>query len=232
MSSKAVAAVGPTTNTWTHSTPAAENRSVIVAAAFSTDTTPPNSALSFNEGSDPGGQFELSTGAHAWTYYYNPIATGTFTMTDTASDASGVASTDFPALATTGFTGTALTDTTSPYTSNTYTFDNTNVAAPPAKTVTVWDTFGNSTTETVTFAIDSTAPTGSITAPAASANVRGAAVAVSSNSADGGSGVASAQFQYSTAGAVSGQTSPPTPPIPTRSTGTPPPSPTASTTCA
>ena len=160
MSSKAVAAVGPTTNTWTHSTPAVENRSVIVAAAFSTDTTPPTSVLSFNEGSDPNGQFELSTGAHAWTYYYNPVATGTFTMTDAASDASGVASTDFPALATTGFTGTALTDTTNPYTSNTYTFDNTNVAAPPAKTATVWDTFGNSTTETVTFVRDVTAPTG------------------------------------------------------------------------
>ena len=160
MSSKAVAAVGPTTNTWTHSTPAVENRSVIVAAAFSTDTTPPTSALSFNEATNPGGQFELSTGAHAWTYYYNPVATGTFTMTDAASDASGVASTDFPALSTTGFTGTAFTDTTNPYTSNTYTFDNTNVAAPSAATATVWDTFGNFTNETVTFVRDVTAPTG------------------------------------------------------------------------
>ena len=160
MSSKAVAAVGPTTNTWTHSTPAVENRSVIVAAAFSTDTTPPTSALSFNEVANPGDQFELSTGAHAWTYYYNPVVTGTFTMTDAASDASGVASTDFPAIATTGFNGTALTDTTGPYTSNTYTFDNTNVAAPAAKTATVWDTFGNSTNETVTFVRDVTAPTG------------------------------------------------------------------------
>ena len=48
---------------------------------------------------------------------------------------------------------------------------------------------------------DSTNPTGAITAPASSANVRGNAVAVSSNSADGGSGVASAQFQRSPAGA-------------------------------
>src|SRR5205807_9599701 len=43
--------------------------------------------------------------------------------------------------------------------------------------------------------VDNTNPTGSITAPAASANVGGNAVTVSSNSADGGSGVANAQFQ-------------------------------------
>src|SRR6202011_6096057 len=49
--------------------------------------------------------------------------------------------------------------------------------------------------------VDNTNPTGSVTAPAASANVRGAALTVSSNSADGGSGVASAQFQRSAAGA-------------------------------
>ena len=49
--------------------------------------------------------------------------------------------------------------------------------------------------------VDNTNPTGSITAPAASANVGGAAVTVSSNSADGGSGVANAQFQRSPAGA-------------------------------
>ena len=46
-----------------------------------------------------------------------------------------------------------------------------------------------------------TAPTGAVTAPVAAANVRGNAVAVTSNSADAGSGVASAQFQGSPAGA-------------------------------
>ena len=45
-----------------------------------------------------------------------------------------------------------------------------------------------------------TAPTGSLTAPAAAANVRGS-VAVTSNSADAGAGVGSAQFQISPAGA-------------------------------
>src|SRR6202023_1388576 len=64
------------------------------------------------------------------------------------------------------------------------------------------DVAGNTSNATVlTFTNDSTNPTGSITAPAASANGRGNAVAVSSNSADGGSGVASATFQRSPAGA-------------------------------
>ena len=48
---------------------------------------------------------------------------------------------------------------------------------------------------------DVTNPTGSVTAPAASANVRGNAVAVTSSSADGGSGVTSAPVQRSAAGA-------------------------------
>ena len=49
--------------------------------------------------------------------------------------------------------------------------------------------------------VDNTAPTGSITAPAANAFVNGASVAVSANSADAGSGVSSAQFQTSPHGA-------------------------------
>ena len=49
--------------------------------------------------------------------------------------------------------------------------------------------------------VDNTNPTGSLTAPASAAIVRGNAVTVSSNSLDGGSGVANAQFQRSPAGA-------------------------------
>ena len=62
------------------------------------------------------------------------------------------------------------------------------------------------------------------------ANVRGAAVTVSSNSADGGSGVASAPSAPRPVPAP-GRRSPPTRPRPTRSMGRPP-SPTGSTTCA
>ena len=66
----------------------------------------------------------------------------------------------------------------------------------------VFDAAGNqldSAIQTVT--IDNTNPTGAVTAPAAAANVRGTSVAVTSNSADGGSGVANALFQRSPAGA-------------------------------
>ncbi len=66
----------------------------------------------------------------------------------------------------------------------------------------VFDAAGNqldSAIQTVT--IDNTNPTGAVTAPAAAANVRGSSVSVTSNSADGGSGVANALFQRSPAGA-------------------------------
>jgi hypothetical protein len=49
--------------------------------------------------------------------------------------------------------------------------------------------------------VDNTLPTGSITAPSNGAYVKGTTVAVSSNSADSGSGVANATFQRSPAGA-------------------------------
>ncbi|HEY5059542.1 MAG TPA: hypothetical protein VII51_11060, partial [Gaiellaceae bacterium] len=188
MSSKTVAAVGSTTMSWTHT---GENRSVMVAAAFSGDTTPPTSALSFNEATNPGGQYELSTGAHAWTYYYNPTTTGTFTMTDAAADASGIAQVEFPDLSTVGFTGTGLQDATSPYNSNTYTFTNANVAAPPVSTVYVDDTFSNTTTEAVTFARDVTAPTAAVTSPAAAGvyNAAGWPGSIAGTAADAGSGV-------------------------------------------
>ena len=66
----------------------------------------------------------------------------------------------------------------------------------------VFDAAGNqldSAIQTVT--IDNMNPTGAVTAPAAAANVRGSSVSVTSNSADGGSGVANALFQRSPAGA-------------------------------
>ena len=70
-----------------------------------------------------------------------------------------------------------------------------------AQTISYWsvDTAGNTeaTNTTSPLKIDTVAPTGSITAPAANANVSGSVVAVTSNSTDSGSGVASAQFQYS-----------------------------------
>ena len=65
------------------------------------------------------------------------------------------------------------------------------------------DVSGNSTASSpVTIRIDNTLPTGSVTAPTAAANLRGNSVALASNSADSGSGVATVQFQRSPAGAA------------------------------
>ena len=63
------------------------------------------------------------------------------------------------------------------------------------------DNAGNSfASAPITVRVDNTNPTGSITAPADAANVRGT-VSLTSNSADGGSGVATVQFQRSPIGA-------------------------------
>src|SRR5439155_23154346 len=52
------------------------------------------------------------------TLYYNPAATGTVTFRNYASDpGSGVATFGFPALAATGFTGSARTSATGAFTS-------------------------------------------------------------------------------------------------------------------
>ena len=68
--------------------------------------------------------------------------------------------------------------------------------------VTTTDNAGNTfTSAAITIRVDNTLPTGTVTAPAAGANVRGT-IALTSNSADaGGSGVATVQFQRSPAGA-------------------------------
>ncbi len=63
------------------------------------------------------------------------------------------------------------------------------------------DAAGNAETPSSrTFAVDATAPTASLTAPVDGAAVRSASVAVSSDSADAGSGVASAEFQQRPSG--------------------------------
>jgi large repetitive protein len=128
---------------------------------------------------------------------------GTVTIDGTASDAdSSVASVQFqrsPAGAGT-WTNIGVADTTSPYSVS---FDTTAVADGlydlRAVATDVAGNVANSTAVT-NRRVDNTNPTGSVTAPATGANVRGT-ITVDSNSADGGSGVASAQFQRSPAGA-------------------------------
>ena len=92
----------------------------------------------------------------------------------------------------------ATADTTSPYTASWIT---TAVADGlyDLRVITT-DKSGNTFTSALVtnVRVDNTLPTGAVTAPAAAANVRGT-VAVTSSSADAGSGVASAQFQSSPA---------------------------------
>jgi hypothetical protein len=146
------------------------------------------------------------TGAYlsAGKVYFRSNAAGSFGFVATVVDAlSGPASVTFPALSAAGWTThNAETDTTpagGPYASSTFAWAS-GASAPAAYTVSAADGSGNTATSSITFTIDSTAPTGAVTAPVAAANVRGS-VAVTSNSADAGSGVASAQFQASPAGA-------------------------------
>src|SRR3989442_3104768 len=74
-------------------------------------------------------------------------------------------------------------------------------ANSPTESVTSTDNAGNTSNPTLLrYTNDSTAPTAAITTPASASNMRGAAVAVSSDSADTGAVVANAQFQRSPAG--------------------------------
>ena len=136
--------------------------------------------------------------------YFKSNAAGSFGLVATVTDGgSGAASATFPVLATAGLDsrgrdGSPLRrgDPTRRPTS----CGQAGPSTPGTYTVTVADAAGNTATSAFTFTADPTAPTGSVTAPAAAANVRGS-VAVTSNSADAGSGVNSAQFQTSPAGA-------------------------------
>ena len=118
---------------------------------------------------------------------------GTITLTsDSADSGSGVATAQFqrsPAGA-----GT--------WTNQAASFDTTAVADGLYDLrVTTTDNAGNASTSTaITIRVDNTLPTGAVTAPAAGANVRGT-ITLTSDSADSGSGVATAQFQRSPAGA-------------------------------
>ena len=111
---------------------------------------------------------------------------------NSADGGSGVANAQFqrsPAGAGV-WTNIGAADTTSPYS---VAWDTTAVADGlyDLRVVTT-DNAGNTFTSALVtnVRVDNTNPTGAVTAPAASANVRGAAVTVSSDSADAGSGVA------------------------------------------
>ncbi|HZQ04091.1 MAG TPA: Ig-like domain-containing protein, partial [Gaiellaceae bacterium] len=151
------------------------------AVTVRVDNTPPSGSLT-----DPG-----------------PSLAATVPLSATGADAgSGVASVAFQrSPAGTGSWTTIGTDATAPYSLS---FDTTGVADGQYDLrAVVTDAAGNQTATAVVASrrIDNTAPTGSLTAPAAGAAVAGSSVLVSSSSADGGSGVALVAFQRSPAGA-------------------------------
>ncbi len=124
------------------------------------DDVAPSHSLSVTELTNPGGQYFDATTA---TQFYSTAVGGTFRVDDAAADAgSGVASVTFPALAATGFTHAAVTDTTSPYQSNTYTWTTANTTSPGAQAVSAVDSAFNTSNPSpqLTFTRDVTAPSG------------------------------------------------------------------------
>ena len=78
---------------------------------LTSDSTGPPTTVTANEGANAGLQHFVNTGANAYTLYYRPTATGDLTFSAVATDAAaGTLNVTFPTLATTGFTGTTLTD--------------------------------------------------------------------------------------------------------------------------
>lgn len=132
------------------------------------------------------------------------IVKDTVNVTSNSADAGvGVASAVFQYRVLTTGAWTAIgTDTTSPYSVPW----NTDLVPDNQYylRVTTTDKAGNTASSTdtaVRVKVDNNAPTGNLTAPADGAFVKGSAVTVSSDSADGnGSGVLNAQFQRSPAG--------------------------------
>ena len=128
------------------------------AAVIRIDKVVPTNSISLASAS---GAFLLGT-----RLYYKSNAAGSFTLTNTVTDAdSGPASGTFPAIATTGWTHNAEVDTTpagGPYTSSLYSWTaSPSAPAAAARTFTSLDVAGNASASTVlTFTTDSTAPTG------------------------------------------------------------------------
>ena len=170
-------------------------------ASVRVDNTAPANALSLTSISPAGSAYLSGT-----TVFYHGASAGSFQLQNALTDAgAGPASSAFPALGgtATGWTHTTQTVSTpagGPYaTTNSFAWS-AGATSSPTEAVTGTDGSGNTSATTLTFTNDSTAPTGSVTAPAAASNQHGT-VTVSSNSADGSSGVAQAVFQRSPAGA-------------------------------
>ncbi|HTX32521.1 MAG TPA: hypothetical protein VMD09_14150 [Solirubrobacteraceae bacterium] len=120
------------------------------------DTVPPTQALALANG---------AVGAYlsGSTLYFRGSVAGSFKLVDTVSDSgSGPASAAFPNISTGGWTHAAETVSTpsgGPYTSSTFSWT-ASPGTPALYTTTAKDLAGNSGTTSLTFVVDSNAPTG------------------------------------------------------------------------
>jgi PKD domain-containing protein/Big-like domain-containing protein len=169
-----------------------------LANTFTVDTTPPTNSLSLVNKSAGGSYLSGST------LYYQGSTAGSFKLQNALSDSgSGPASSAFAALGgtTTGWSFTSSTASTpagGPYVSNTLSWTAGTTSAP-SETVTGSDYAGNTAQTTLTFANDSTAPTGSIGYTNGATN--STPITVSFSASDGGSGVNSSSGQLQRASA-------------------------------
>ncbi|MDX6401170.1 MAG: adhesin/invasin, partial [Gaiellaceae bacterium] len=176
--------------------------------------------IRFTYGSDVGGPattLTLSSATHAFLsasapyvlYYGTTNGAGSFTLSDSATDPSGVDTITFPDLSgTSGFSGTGGASTngsnSDPFAATAgYGFTSGATTAPGAKNVTAADLRGNLSPDQVTFVLDNSAPTGgSLTVNGGSAYSTAANFAVSHldyTGDGGGSGVASSVFTVASA---------------------------------
>jgi hypothetical protein len=124
------------------------------------------------------------------TLYYNPAAGGGFVLSSAADDTgSGVAGVDFPRISITGFRGAAASDFLAPFTSNIYSFDDTNSVAPTDATIVVTDVAGNRTTETLSFERDTAPPTGGFVSYADGYHSNGSVDVQAASGTDAGVGI-------------------------------------------
>lgn len=176
------------------------------STSVSTESTPPVNAITLSNVTGSA----VKSGN---TVYYRGTVAGSFTLTNTLTDAgSGPASSATAALGgtSTGWSHSPTTVTTpagGPYVSAPFSWT-AGAASSPTEVVTGRDVIGNAATTTLTFVDDVTGPTGSVSYTDGFRSAPSVNVALTAT--DAGSGLASAQLQRASAlyvGTVGGSSS-------------------------
>jgi hypothetical protein len=150
----------------------------IASYTWTVDTTAPTQAVTLAGGASNA----YLSGA---TVYYDAASSGSFKLVDAVSDGgSGPASAVFPSIATTGWTHAAEAVTTpsgGSYTSSSFSW-NANPSVPAGYSVTGADAAGNTTSTSLTFVNDSTAPSsGALTVNGTAATAGGSTSSVTNS---------------------------------------------------